>query len=148
MSNNQKPIGGTFEDIPAEQSSTKTVPENFKDEIGQAIEAGVQQITGQGQYALDPQVQARYQAQQRQKAQQDQLRKQNVLRFLDQFKANEAKESQKRYASLQKKTQQDQAEEQKKQQQFVIKENKKEELVKQAVQKSQAERKMGKGVGG
>lgn len=148
MANTQKPIGGTFEDIPQADSSEKTVTQSVKDEVGQALEAGVQQITGQGQYIIDPQAQARLQAVQRQKVQQDQIKKQNVLRFLDQYKQQEALLKQKRYSEQQEKTQEKHVEEQKKQQQYVMKENKKEQRIKETVQRSQAERKAGKGLGG
>lgn len=110
------------------------------DEVGKALEIGVQSITGTGQMAtLDPQEEAK-------KKQEEEIKKRNIKVFLNQFQTDQTRFNQQKQAEEQKKLQQDEAKKQQVQQIKVFEQEKKEKSIVEQTGKGRAEIK--RGIGG
>lgn len=131
------------------QSVGEAVVKPVSDEVGKAIEEGVQAITGsnpkpqnsQPDPNLNPQLQA-------QKQQLEMVKRQNVMRFINQFNTDKRIYEEQKIKEQQKKQQEQQEEQDKKmkvRQLEVVKEQKQQATVAQQQAKSRSERKGGVG---
>lgn len=142
------PIGGELEPKgESEPNIEKSTQEAVKDTVKEAILDGINSVTGQGSYAIDPSEQARFKAEQQKKVQ---VEKAQVAHYRNWLSTISGEENRFKYNTYIKNQKEDQEKEEVKRiQQVQFQERKtKNDQMDQIRQRAQAERSKGKGVGG